>query len=87
VIEPQVQRVQERVPILVQRNQELDQIIRKAQQILCLHRPNFVSPLSEYVTVEELPRGWKILKFTKFGGETNESTIKHIYLSLLDRGR
>jgi hypothetical protein len=37
-----------------------------------------VSPLSEYVTMEELPKGWKISKFTKFGGDTNESTVKHI---------
>jgi len=33
VVEPQVPRVQERVPILVQRNQDLDQIVRQAQQI------------------------------------------------------
>jgi len=34
---------------------------------LGLHRPNIVSPLSEYVAMEELPMGWKIPKFTKFG--------------------
>jgi len=100
VVEPQVPRVHERVPTLIQRNQDSDQIVRQAQQInlegqnnivnvfetlltqngfnLGLQRPNFVSPLSEYVTMEELPRGWKIPKFTKFGGETNESTVKHI---------
>jgi hypothetical protein len=43
-----------------------------------LHRPNFVSALSDYVLTEELPKGWKIPKFTKFGGETNESTVEHI---------
>jgi len=43
-----------------------------------LHRPNFVSALSSYVLAEELPKGWKIPKFTKFGGETNESTVEHI---------
>jgi hypothetical protein len=108
VVEPQVPRVQERVPILVQKNQDLDQIIRKAQQInlegqnnivnvvetlltqngfnLGLHRPNFVSPLSEYVTMEELPRGWKIPKFTKFGGDTNESTVEHIARYLTEAG-
>jgi len=36
-----------------------------------LHRSNFVSPLSEYVLQTELPRGWKIPKFTKFVGDTN----------------
>src|SRR3954468_24381216 len=43
-----------------------------------LHRPNFVSPLSEYVRQTELPRGWKVPKFTKFAGETGESTVEHI---------
>jgi len=45
-----------------------------------------VSPLSEYVTMEELPRGWKISKFTKFGGETNESTVEHIARYLTEAG-
>jgi hypothetical protein len=43
-----------------------------------LHRPNFVSPLSEYVIQTELPRGCKIPKFTTFAGDTNESTVEHI---------
>ncbi|XP_058727724.1 uncharacterized protein LOC131599348, partial [Vicia villosa] len=43
-----------------------------------LHRPNFISPLSEYVRKTELPRGWKVPKFTKFAGETGESTVEHI---------
>ncbi|XP_058771881.1 uncharacterized protein LOC131645223 [Vicia villosa] len=43
-----------------------------------LHRPNFVSPLSEYIRQTELPRGWKVPKFTKFAGETGESTVKHV---------
>ncbi|CAJ2646962.1 unnamed protein product [Trifolium pratense] len=43
-----------------------------------LHRPNFVSPLSEYVLQTELPRGWKIPKFTKFAGDTTESTVEHV---------
>ncbi|MCI03419.1 hypothetical protein A2U01_0024458, partial [Trifolium medium] len=34
-----------------------------------LHRPNFVSALSEYVLQTKLPRGWKIPKFTKFAGK------------------
>jgi hypothetical protein len=53
---------------------------------LGLHRPNFVSPFSEYVTMEELPKGWKIPKFTKFGGETNESTVEHIARYLTEAG-
>jgi len=43
-----------------------------------LHRPNFVSPLSELVYQIELPRGYKIPKFTKFAGDTSESTVEHI---------
>ena len=42
-----------------------------------LHRPNFVSPLSEFVLQIELPRCWKIPKFTKFTGDTNESIVEH----------
>ncbi|XP_050883426.1 uncharacterized protein LOC127086673 [Lathyrus oleraceus] len=41
-----------------------------------LHRPNFTSPLSEYVRQTELLRGWKVSKFTKFAGDTRESTIE-----------
>ena len=43
-----------------------------------LHRPNFASALSEYVLMTELPRNWKVPKFTMFVGETNESTVEHI---------
>ena len=43
-----------------------------------LHKPSFVSALSDYVLAEDLPKGWKIPKFTKFGGETNESIVEHI---------
>jgi len=43
-----------------------------------LHRPNFVSPFSELVLQSELLRGYKIPKFTKFAGDTSESTIEHI---------
>jgi len=51
-----------------------------------LHRPNFVSALSDYVLAEELPKGWKIPKFTKFGGETNESTVEYIARYLTEAG-
>ncbi|AES97157.1 hypothetical protein MTR_5g046180 [Medicago truncatula] len=82
LVEPQVPRVQERIPILVQRNQDDDHIVRRAQQNnlegqnnranivetlltqnsfnMSLHRPNFVSALTEYVLMEELPREWKV---------------------------
>src|ERR1044072_6768782 len=41
-------------------------------------RPTFTSPLSEFVLETEIPRGTKIPKFTKFSGESNESTVEHI---------
>ena len=43
-----------------------------------LHRPNFVSPLSEHVLQTKLPKGWKIPKFTTFDGDTSESIVEHI---------
>lgn len=43
-----------------------------------LDRPNYTSPLSEYVLQTKLPRGWKVLKFTKFVSDTNDPTVKHI---------
>ena len=51
-----------------------------------LHRPNFVSPLSELVLKSELPRGYKIPKFTKFVGDTSESTVEHIAKYLTKAG-
>ena len=37
-----------------------------------------MSPLSEYVRKEVLPRGWNVPKFTKFIGDTNESIVEHV---------
>jgi len=51
-----------------------------------LHRPNFVSALSEYVLMTELQRNCKVPKFTKFVGETNESTVEHIARYLTKAG-
>jgi hypothetical protein len=51
-----------------------------------LHRPNFVSALSEYVLETDLPRNWKVPKFTKFAGETNELTVEHIARYLMEAG-
>ena len=51
-----------------------------------LDRPNFVSALYEYVLMSELPRIWKVPKFTKFAGETNESTVEHIARYVMEAG-
>jgi len=51
-----------------------------------LHRPSSVSPLSEYVLQTELPRGYKISKFTTFTSDTSESTVEHISRYLIEAG-
>ncbi|XP_050919225.1 uncharacterized protein LOC127136742 [Lathyrus oleraceus] len=51
-----------------------------------LRRPNYSSPLSEYVLQTELPRGCKIPKFTKFSGDTSESTIEHTARYMTEAG-
>ena len=51
-----------------------------------LYRPNFVSPLSELVLQSELPRGYKISKFTKFAEDTSESIVEHIARYLTKAG-
>ncbi|MCH92837.1 hypothetical protein A2U01_0013780, partial [Trifolium medium] len=94
--------------VLVNRNQNVDDVVRNVQQQnfaghnnlahmvetilaqnglnMSLHRPNFVSALSEYVLQTELPRNGKIPKLTKFAGDTNESTVEHITRFLVECG-
>ncbi|XP_050919279.1 uncharacterized protein LOC127136800 [Lathyrus oleraceus] len=43
-----------------------------------LQRPLYASPLAEFILQIEAPRGMKVPKYTKFGGESGESTIEHI---------
>ena len=50
------------------------------------HRTNFVSPSSELVLQSELPRVYKIPKFTKFAGDSSESTVEHIARYLTEVG-
>lgn len=40
----------------------------------------------EYVLQIELPKGWKIPKFTKFVGDTSESNVEHIARYLTEAG-
>src|SRR3954469_5747138 len=51
-----------------------------------LRRPNYTSPISDYIMQTELPRGTKVPKFTKFSGETNESIVEHIARYLTEAG-
>ncbi|XP_050918815.1 uncharacterized protein LOC127136276 [Lathyrus oleraceus] len=43
-----------------------------------LQRPTYSSPLPNFVLQTELPRGWKVPKFTKFVGDTEESIVEHV---------
>src|ERR1051325_7350344 len=49
-------------------------------------RPTYSSLLSEYTLQTKNPRGWKIPKYTKFGGEIGESTVEHIARYLTESG-
>ncbi|XP_050893866.1 uncharacterized protein LOC127100657 [Lathyrus oleraceus] len=51
-----------------------------------LQRPLYVSPLAEFILQTEAPRGMKVPKYTKFGGESGESTIEHIAKYLTESG-
>lgn len=43
-----------------------------------LQRPTYSSPLPDFILQTELPRGWKVPKFTKFAGDTRECTVEHV---------
>ncbi|XP_050875746.1 uncharacterized protein LOC127079408 [Lathyrus oleraceus] len=50
-----------------------------------LRRPNYTSPLEEYVLQTDAPLRTKIPKFfTKFAGDTTESTIEHVERYLIE---
>ncbi|XP_050896886.1 uncharacterized protein LOC127103689 [Lathyrus oleraceus] len=51
-----------------------------------LHRPNYSSILSDYILQTEFPRGLKVPKFTKFSGDTSESTVEHVARYLIEAG-
>lgn len=56
----------------------VEQVLTQNGLNVHLHRPNFVSALSEYVLQTELLRGYKVPKFTKFANDTSESIDEHI---------
>ncbi|XP_050890408.1 uncharacterized protein LOC127095817 [Lathyrus oleraceus] len=51
-----------------------------------LRRPNYTSPLLEYIIQPETPTRTKIPKFTKFSRDTTKSTIKHVARYLIEAG-
>lgn len=48
--------------------------------------PNYTSPLAEYVLQTDAPLRTKIPKFTKFAGDTTESTVEHVARYLIEAG-
>ncbi|XP_057444501.1 uncharacterized protein LOC130736728 [Lotus japonicus] len=50
------------------------------------NRPHFVSAFTEEVLEAELPRGWKVLKFTKLSGDSWESTVEHVARYQIEAG-
>ncbi|XP_050896382.1 uncharacterized protein LOC127103145 [Lathyrus oleraceus] len=51
-----------------------------------LQRPLYASPLAEFILQAEAPRGMKVPKYNKFGGESGESTIEHVARYLTELG-
>ena len=64
----------------------MEQILIQNGLNVGMRRPNFVSPFGDFVMQTELPRGWKVPKFTKFAGKPNESTNEHIARYELEAG-
>jgi len=40
--------------------------------------PYFVSVFLDYILQSELPKGYKVPKFLKYGGELEESSVEHV---------
>ncbi|XP_050890319.1 uncharacterized protein LOC127095712 [Lathyrus oleraceus] len=51
-----------------------------------LRRPNYTSPLAEYILQAEAPLRTKIPKFTKFVGDTTKSIVEHVVRYLIEAG-
>ena len=50
----------------------VERIMEQSGVNIGMRRPNYTSPLSEYIQQTELPMGWKVPKFTKFSDDTSE---------------
>ncbi|XP_058784137.1 uncharacterized protein LOC131658906 [Vicia villosa] len=93
VIVDRNQNVDEVIHRVRQNNQMKTNLITMIERIMAknglnteLRRPNYTSPLSDYVLQAELPRGRKVPKFTKFSGDTSESTTEHIARYMTEAG-
>ncbi|XP_050876029.1 uncharacterized protein LOC127079691 [Lathyrus oleraceus] len=64
----------------------VERIMARNEVDVGLHKPNYTSHLSQYVRQLELPARRKVPKFTKFFGDTSESTIEHVARYLIEAG-
>ncbi|XP_050878623.1 uncharacterized protein LOC127082429 [Lathyrus oleraceus] len=64
----------------------VERIMAKNGMGVTLQRPLYISPLAEFILQAEAPKGMKVPKYTKFGGESGESTIKHVARYLTESG-
>ncbi|XP_058741809.1 uncharacterized protein LOC131614204 [Vicia villosa] len=64
----------------------IERIMAQNDLNIGLRRPNYISPLSDYVLQTELPRGHKVPKFTKFSRDTSKSTTEHIARYMTEAG-
>ncbi|XP_050897202.1 uncharacterized protein LOC127104023 [Lathyrus oleraceus] len=64
----------------------IERIMARNGMSATLQRPLYASPLAEFILQIESPRGTKVPKYTKFGGESGESTIEHIARYLTESG-
>ncbi|XP_058774914.1 uncharacterized protein LOC131649179 [Vicia villosa] len=67
-------------------NTMIDRIMANNGLNTRLRRPNYTSPIMDFILQTELPRGSKVPKFTKFSGDTSESTVEHIARYLTEAG-
>ena len=56
----------------------VEEVLTRSRVNVGLRRPNYSSHFPDYIRQVELPRECKVPKFTKFVGDANETTIKHI---------
>ncbi|XP_050919791.1 uncharacterized protein LOC127137365 [Lathyrus oleraceus] len=62
----------------------VERIMARNDMSATLQRPLYVSPLAEFILQAEAPRGMKVPKYIKFGGESGESTIEHVTRYLIE---
>ncbi|XP_050919793.1 uncharacterized protein LOC127137367 [Lathyrus oleraceus] len=64
----------------------VERIMARNGMSATLQRPLYVSRLAEFILQAKAPRGMKVPKYTKFGGESGESTIEHVARYLTESG-